>query len=570
MLSSFFLGFANCGYVLGSGRGKSKLLQLYWTVADLPLKYRSKTDSMQLGLVIQEKLLKKYGYLKVYERLLRDMLELEHGIQIDKPFPRKVKISFTLHLGDNLESHSLGGFKTSFSKGYICRVCHIKSDELDKKIHDCGEEGENKYWSVEEYDSIVRRLGKKMQLPPQEDITVENLGLHLFDEIPEPGTLQETEVEAEDDTYTEEEQGFTDDIDDTNFNIKDDCPFNLLQSFHATESLPQDVMHDFLEGIMAEDLLGVIKILISKSYFDEFSYNENLAKFKFKRSDSANKPEKISIASKKLKGKAFSISTHVRFFGLLLVNLEPAVELFNEKAYVMFLYLSRILEKVMTPCIRYFEIENLEEETIAYLNLRREVFQEFPTLLTNPKPKHHYSNHYSQSILKYGPCPATWTARYESKNRVAKLLATSAKNFKNISLTVCRRQQMRQASVYYQGMFQEEIILPIGAKHKFELISVSAANPLMSEIINFMDNNSLLCEEINICNQIYKLDDVIVMKAVCTDYLEVGLIERILYKGRLKCHFYHIANDNYIKPPAVWFVTSFFMSPWFSIILTIG
>ena len=79
-------------------------------------------------------------------------------------------------------------------------------------------------------------------------------------------------------------------------------------------------MHDFLEGIVAEDLLGVIKILISKSYFNEFLYNENLSKFKFKRADTANKPEKISISSKKLKGKAFSVSTHLRFFGLMLGN----------------------------------------------------------------------------------------------------------------------------------------------------------------------------------------------------------------------------------------------------------
>ena len=79
-----------------------------------------------------------------------------------------------------------------------------------------------------------------MQLPPDEEITVENLASHLFDEIPEPFQLQEeTEAEAEEDT--EEEHNSTDDMDDMNYNLKDDCPFNLLQSFHATESLPQDI-----------------------------------------------------------------------------------------------------------------------------------------------------------------------------------------------------------------------------------------------------------------------------------------------------------------------------------------
>ena len=226
------------------------------------------------------------------------------------------------------------------------------------------------------------------------------------------------------------------------------------------------------------------------------------------------------------------MNNYALFITLFSVNLDPPVELFREKAYVMFLKLSRIFEKVMCQCIRYYEVEILENEIIEYLDLRKDVFQEFPSLLTNPKPKHHFSNHYSQSILKYGPCPATWTARYESKNRVAKLLATSAKNFINISLTVCRRQQMRQASIYYEGMFNDEIMLPIGAKQKFELNGVSTVNPLISEVINFMDNNSLLCEEINVCNQMYKVDDIIVLKAVCTDFIEVGLIEKILYKEK--------------------------------------
>ena len=62
---------------LGAGKGRFKLVELYWTLADIPKKYRSKVDSIQLGVVVQEKLLKKYGYARIYKPLLEDMLKLE-------------------------------------------------------------------------------------------------------------------------------------------------------------------------------------------------------------------------------------------------------------------------------------------------------------------------------------------------------------------------------------------------------------------------------------------------------------------------------------------------------------
>ena len=43
---------------LGAARGRHKLLQLYWTLADIPKMYRGRIDRIQLGIVIREKLLK--------------------------------------------------------------------------------------------------------------------------------------------------------------------------------------------------------------------------------------------------------------------------------------------------------------------------------------------------------------------------------------------------------------------------------------------------------------------------------------------------------------------------------
>ena len=75
--------------------------------------------------------MKKYGYSKIYAPLVRDMKQLEEGILVQSPFCRQIKVGFPLHLGDNLESHSVGGFRTCFSSGSICRYCHIQEDEFN-------------------------------------------------------------------------------------------------------------------------------------------------------------------------------------------------------------------------------------------------------------------------------------------------------------------------------------------------------------------------------------------------------------------------------------------------------
>ena len=76
-----------------------------------------------------------FAFFKPSNRpLLQDMIDLEtSGISLEIPFARQIKVGFMIHCGDNLESHSLGGFKTSFSGGYICRVCHIHHKEIKKR-----------------------------------------------------------------------------------------------------------------------------------------------------------------------------------------------------------------------------------------------------------------------------------------------------------------------------------------------------------------------------------------------------------------------------------------------------
>ena len=94
---------------LGSGRLKHKIVQVFWSLCDLPKLHRSQIDKIQLGLVFKEKLLKKYSISKVFKRLIEDLQTLEDsGILVEKPVERTVKAGLLVYSADNLEAHTIG------------------------------------------------------------------------------------------------------------------------------------------------------------------------------------------------------------------------------------------------------------------------------------------------------------------------------------------------------------------------------------------------------------------------------------------------------------------------------
>ena len=95
------------------------MVQIFWTLGDIPKYQRSQIDRLQLAMIVKEKLLKKllkkYGYSVIYKPLIDDLKKLEAGILVESPVPKMVKCGILLHDGDNLESVSVGGFSMNFS-----------------------------------------------------------------------------------------------------------------------------------------------------------------------------------------------------------------------------------------------------------------------------------------------------------------------------------------------------------------------------------------------------------------------------------------------------------------------
>ena len=226
-----------------------------------------------------------------------------------------------------------------------------------------------------------------------------------------------------------------------------------------------------------------------------------------------------------------SLLTHLRNFGFIVheffVNNPSLVQ---EKVFLMILDLNKIVLKIMASQIREFEVSILHQDIISYLNERKIIFEEFPRFMSTPKPKTHFASHYPEAIMLYGPARNFWTARHESKHRVGKSLAVSGKNFINISKTISERQQMRLASIYYNGIIDNRsVIIKSQVRRKTDLSQKEKCSPIYKEILEFCDDETLILNEIIFKNQKYETEDIVILENGY-EILKIGLIQAIIFK----------------------------------------
>ena len=89
------------------------------------------------------------------------------------------------------------------------------------------------------------------------------------------------------------------------------------------------------------------------------------------------------------------------------------------------------------------QIIQMEYTIKEYFFYRKRVFPSAGFL-----PKHHYVFHYAEQMIRIGPLAIWWTLYFERKHQFLKYHATHSKNFINLPLLVCEREQLYQASLY--------------------------------------------------------------------------------------------------------------------------
>lgn len=83
-------------------------------MGNLPAHVRSNTDHMSLVLLCVENDFKRFGCAKVFSEMLEDLKDLEeNGINVGGGM---IKAGLFCIAGDNLGSHSIGGFTENVSR----------------------------------------------------------------------------------------------------------------------------------------------------------------------------------------------------------------------------------------------------------------------------------------------------------------------------------------------------------------------------------------------------------------------------------------------------------------------
>ena len=178
---------------LGCKAGLHKIGVVYFTILNLPPKYRSSLCNCFLVAMFNAGDVKTYGYDIIMRPLVDDIKELEtNGVHIDSDvFNGTVRVSIAQVSGDNLGVSGICGFVERFVGNYHCRHC---------KMH------RNDTW----YSSTKR----PECLRTQEDY--------------------EVDVAVNDPSIT---------------GVKSPCLLNDISNFHVTKNFAPDIMHDILEGI---------------------------------------------------------------------------------------------------------------------------------------------------------------------------------------------------------------------------------------------------------------------------------------------------------------------------------
>ena len=346
------------------------------------------------------------------------MKQLEEGIVVNIPDPKELKVGLCLYIADNLEAHQMGGFSSCFSSKSICRFCHIQYEQLDDNIHDYDGNAAHDKWSVDEYESIIANLN-------EEEETVDDVqGPVLAREMLTEADMFAPDSDNMDNSSDSDDPGDDSDKEDINDRgVKSKCPLNTLQSFHCVNGFPPDLLHDLFEGVVAEDLLSIIRCLSLKGWYSLEAYNTSLKKIGWFSYESSDRPLAVPVNAKvvKLKGKAVSMWVHIRNWPLII---KPFIADRSDPVLSLGLKLHEVTERITATEFRQYEIDLLKEAVLEYLDMRKQIRLENTRIFLRPKPKHHFLTHYSDMIRVFGPPITYWTARFESKHRIAKVLLT--------------------------------------------------------------------------------------------------------------------------------------------------
>lgn len=118
---------------LGTSKKIHKITAVYWVLLNLPAKFRSTLPSIQLALLGKSNDVKKFGFDKFFDPLLKDMKDLEQQGVFVEALNAHLRGTVFCVCADNLGAHGLAGFQESFQAENLCRFCQVSKDDIQKQ-----------------------------------------------------------------------------------------------------------------------------------------------------------------------------------------------------------------------------------------------------------------------------------------------------------------------------------------------------------------------------------------------------------------------------------------------------
>ncbi|KAK3910040.1 Cytochrome b [Frankliniella fusca] len=259
---------------LGSHAGDDKVSAVYYKIPCMPEEFLSVLRFIFVGALFYANDRKDYGNGKTMEPLVQELEFLEtKGILINLP-DRTVRVYFILGLilGDNVGLNTLLGFVGCFVANHSCRVCKIHRNDL--------------HVQVEDSDLLLRN-----RINYDVDVALAN-----------PNQT----------------------------GVKEKCVFNdRLTSFHVTENICGDLLHEFEEGVCGYSLPLILNWLINiRRYLSHEVFIERVGAFQYGPHESGNMPSLTKLSEDKLASTKFNLSGSeslclTRYLGEIIGHLIP-------------------------------------------------------------------------------------------------------------------------------------------------------------------------------------------------------------------------------------------------------
>lgn len=221
-------------------RKKHKICAVYWILGNLPTGCSLLLSSIHLALLCKSDDVKAYGYRKIFEPLVNNLITLEQQGVFVSHLKTFIRGTVQYVVVDSLGAHALAGFVENFSGEYFWRFCTATCTDIQSKV--------------------VRDGAFPLRSKEQHDVA---------------DACKKGEACC---------------------GVKNACPLSEnLSYFKVTAGFPPDVAHDLLEGILPVELAGCFEIFTKKKYFTFDQLNKLIQEFPFKWGDKTNRPHVLPL-----------------------------------------------------------------------------------------------------------------------------------------------------------------------------------------------------------------------------------------------------------------------------------